>query len=222
MSVGDLISLVDRLRNGRVLCIGDVMLDRYVYGDVERISPEAPVPVCRVRSEAAMLGGAGNVVRNLAALGTAVDFVSVVGADAAGEDIRRMLGALGSVGIDLIVDSSRPTTIKERFVAGPQQLLRVDRESDVPVETAIADKVLDAARRALRTAKAVVISDYGKGVLADDGLAAAPMWSRRTGESSQKPATWRRATRSRCWRRRGRLFQAAVSAMCWRPAVRTA
>jgi len=181
VSGGDLISLVDRLRNGRVLCIGDVMLDRYVYGDVERISPEAPVPVCRVRNEASMLGGAGNVVRNLAALGATVDFVSVVGADAAGEDIRRMLGALGSVGIDLIVDASRPTTIKERFVAGPQQLLRVDRESDVPVETVIADKVLDAARRALRTAKAMVISDYGKGVLANDGLAALIADAREAG-----------------------------------------
>ena len=181
MNGGDLISLVDRLRQGRVLCIGDVMLDRYVYGDVERISPEAPVPVCRVRDEVSMLGGAGNVVRNLAALGAAVDFISVVGDDAAGQDIRRMLGALDSVGIDLIVDPSRPTTIKERFVAGPQQLLRVDRESDVPVETAIADRVLESARRALRTAGAMVISDYGKGVLADDGLAALIADAREAG-----------------------------------------
>jgi D-beta-D-heptose 7-phosphate kinase/D-beta-D-heptose 1-phosphate adenosyltransferase len=172
---GDLISLIDRLRDGRVLCIGDVMLDRYVYGDVDRISPEAPVPVCRVTDEAMMLGGAGNVARNLAALGAGVDFVSVVGDDAAGADIRRLLGELGdlgSVGIELIVDSTRPTTIKERFVAGPQQLLRVDRESDLPVEPAIAGQVFDAARRALGNVQAIVISDYGKGVLADDALAA--------------------------------------------------
>jgi len=169
---GTLISLVDRLGDGRVLCIGDVMLDRYVYGDVDRISPEAPVPVCRVTDEAMMLGGAGNVARNLAALGAGVDFVSVVGDDAAGADVRRLLGELGSVGIDLIVDSTRPTTIKERFVAGPQQLLRVDRESDAPVDPAISSQVFDAARRALGNVKAIVISDYGKGVLADEALAA--------------------------------------------------
>ncbi len=169
---GDLISLIDRLRDGRVLCIGDVMLDRYVYGAVDRISPEAPVPVCRVEGEAVMLGGAGNVVRNLAALGAAVDFVSVVGDDAAGADVRRLLGELDSVGIDLIVDPSRPTTVKERIVAGPQQLLRVDRESDAPVAPDLARQVFEAAARAIAGAGAIVISDYGKGVLADDGLGA--------------------------------------------------
>jgi len=163
----DLASLVERLRGARVLVVGDVMLDRFVYGDVLRISPEAPVPVCHVTNEAAMLGGAGNVARNLSALGASVDFVSAVGADAAGAEIRALLAALGGVGDALFEQPDRQTSIKTRFFSGTQQLLRVDRETTEAVPARLADELADAASRALERCGAVVLSDYGKGVLTD-------------------------------------------------------
>jgi D-beta-D-heptose 7-phosphate kinase/D-beta-D-heptose 1-phosphate adenosyltransferase len=162
---------VDRIRGSRVLCVGDVMLDRFVYGEVSRISPEAPVPVCRVTDEAVMLGGAGNVVRNLDALGVSVDFVGVVGGDSAGEEVAALLAALPAVAATLVTDASRRTTIKDRYIAGVQQLLRVDRESVVPVEEAVAEQVAAGAAAALARVGAVVISDYGKGALAGAAIA---------------------------------------------------
>ena len=161
---------MDSLKGVRVLCVGDVMLDRFVYGEVARISPEAPVPICRVTEETTMLGGAGNVVRNLDALGIAVSFVSVVGNDGARDEIRDLLKALPTVNSSLITDPKRRTTIKERFIAGVQQLLRVDRESDASIDTRIAQQVDNGVAKALATAGAVVVSDYGKGVLTDDSL----------------------------------------------------
>lgn len=153
-----------------VLCVGDVMLDRFIYGDVARISPEAPVPICRVTEETAMLGGAGNVVRNLDALGVGVNFVTVVGNDEAREEIRGLLKALPTVTSSLITDPKRQTTIKERFIAGVQQLLRVDRESHVSVDARIARQVNSGIANALTAVGSVVVSDYGKGVLTDESL----------------------------------------------------
>ncbi len=176
-----LISLVARLKGQRVLCIGDVMLDRFVYGDVSRISPEAPVPVCLVTHEVSMLGGAGNVVRNLDALGAEVDFVAVVGDDPAGAEVGRLLDGLGSVDSGLIADPGRHTTIKERFIAGVQQLLRVDREAVEPVSAAISDQVKQRARAILARAGAVVVSDYGKGLLGDDSIAGLIAAARKAG-----------------------------------------
>jgi D-beta-D-heptose 7-phosphate kinase/D-beta-D-heptose 1-phosphate adenosyltransferase len=161
---------IDSLKGVRVLCVGDVMLDRFIYGDVVRISPEAPVPVCRVVDEATMLGGAGNVVRNLDALGIGVNFVSVVGNDAAREEIRDLLKVLPAVTSTLITDPRRRTTIKERFIAGVQQLLRVDRESNVTIDARIARQVESGVSKGLATVGAVIVSDYGKGVLTDESL----------------------------------------------------
>ena len=163
-------TLVERLQSVRILCVGDVMLDRFVYGEVSRISPEAPVPICRVTEESAMLGGAGNVVRNLDALGIGVDFVSVIGDDDAGDEIRALLESLAAVEAVLISDPSRQTTIKDRIIAGVQQLLRVDRESVAPVGAKVARQVFDRAEKALADVDAVVISDYGKGALATDAI----------------------------------------------------
>jgi len=162
----DLAALVPRLADARVLVIGDVMLDRYVYGDVSRISPEAPVPVCRVTDETAMLGGAGNVVRNLAALGASVEFVAAIGHDEAGTEIRRLLVEIAGVRADLVVTAGRPTTVKTRYFAGIQQLLRADREATEPLAGATVDAIVANAAAALAGTDVVVLSDYGKGVLA--------------------------------------------------------
>src|SRR5690606_34474755 len=118
-----------------------------------------------------MLGGAGNVVRNLDALGAAVDFVSVIGGDGAGEEVAALVAALPSVSASLITDPARRTTIKDRYIAGVQQLLRVDRESMAPVEAPVAAQVAASASKALANAGALIVSDYGKGVLAGPAIA---------------------------------------------------
>ncbi|MEX2454495.1 MAG: D-glycero-beta-D-manno-heptose-7-phosphate kinase [Rhodospirillaceae bacterium] len=152
----------------RVVCTGDVMLDRFVYGEVTRVSPEAPIPVCRIRNETAMLGGAGNVVRNLVALGAGVDFFSVVGDDDVARDVEVLLRDLTGVSHVLLVEPGRPTTTKIRYVAGGQQLLRADREVTSAVPDEIAARLCAAVGGALDGAGALIVSDYGKGAITDD------------------------------------------------------
>ncbi|MBI3444235.1 MAG: D-glycero-beta-D-manno-heptose-7-phosphate kinase [Magnetospirillum sp.] len=166
----ELSALADRvelLRGTSVLCVGDAMLDRFVYGSVDRISPEAPIPVLFIEREMAMLGGAGNVVRNLVALGAAPAFVSVVGDDLAGREVTRLVGEHGEIDPCIVVEPGRQTTIKTRFFASHQQLLRADRESRAAIGDAIRAQLLVRVERLLAKAGVMVLSDYGKGVLAD-------------------------------------------------------
>ena len=167
----DLIALVEALADTKVVCLGDVMLDTFVHGEVERISPEAPIPVLRVTGETRMLGGAGNVVRNLAALGAKTRFLSVIGDDDAGTEVRTLLAREAGVTGDLKTDAGRQTTIKTRFVAGTQQMLRADRETSRATAAGLQDQLAVDAEAAVRDHKVVVLSDYGKGVLADATLA---------------------------------------------------
>jgi D-beta-D-heptose 7-phosphate kinase/D-beta-D-heptose 1-phosphate adenosyltransferase len=162
-----LAAYVDRMAQVRVLCVGDLMLDRYVYGAVERISPEAPIPVLRVEREVAMLGGAGNVVRNLGALGAASAFVSLIGDDAAGREVSHLLGQQDRVDHPPLLERGRATSIKTRFIAGGQQLLRADQETVVPVGGALERQIVEQTRALLDGSAVVVLSDYGKGVLSD-------------------------------------------------------
>jgi len=164
---GELLASIDRLRAARVLCIGDVMLDHYVYGEVARLSPEAPVPVLAIDSETHNLGGAGNVLRNLAALGAGMSFVSVVGNDAAGREVQNLLAALDGAEIHVLVQPQRVTTVKTRFIAVNQHLLRADRESATPLGPYIRDDLLRLVRELVTSHNAVAISDYAKGVLTD-------------------------------------------------------
>ena len=160
----DLIVLVSRLARARVLVVGDVMLDHFQYGEVDRISPEAPIPVLRVRREDTMLGGAGNVVRNLRSLEADARFVTVTGKDAAGRNIARLIKKQGVRDAPLI-EVERQTSTKTRYIAGVQQVLRADRETTNPLGPKIEAKLIKAVASALRTCQAVVLSDYGKGVL---------------------------------------------------------
>ena len=161
-----LANAVRRLARTSVTVIGDVMLDRYVYGSVERISPEAPIPILAVERELAMPGGAGNVVRNLTALGAAVAFVSVVGDDQAGSDLTGLIGGQPGVEPWLLVEGSRATTVKTRYVANGQQMLRADREETGPITEKLADRMLRIAGDAVAATSVAVLSDYNKGVLA--------------------------------------------------------
>ena len=169
---GELFVSFGRVKGTRVLCVGDVMLDRFLYGHVDRVSPEAPIPVLRVDREASMLGGAGNVARNLVALGAHPTFISVVGDDAAGHEVTRLVGALETAEPRLLVDRGRPTTIKTRYVAGGQQLLRADHETTAPVSAAVAADIVQLAADAIGDCRVVVLSDYAKGVLTADVVSA--------------------------------------------------
>ncbi|APX76519.1 Bifunctional protein hldE [Achromobacter insolitus] len=152
----------EAISHSRVLVVGDVMLDRYWFGEVERISPEAPVPVVRVARREDRLGGAANVARNVAALGGHVTLVGVLGEDEAGDSVRR-LSTEASIQTELIADPSLHTTLKMRVLGRQQQLLRVDFEQH-PAQAAL-DNVDAAFARHLANHDIVVLSDYAKGVL---------------------------------------------------------
>ena len=163
-AVATMAAQVQALRDARVLCLGDVMLDRYVYGEVSRVSPEAPIPVCRVTNERAMLGGAGNVARNLAALGAGIAFITVTGDDDAGAEIAALLAELDGAAT-VLTAPGRPTTVKTRYIADGQQLLRADRETEAEIPPHIEDAIAARLDRAIADVGAVILSDYGKGVL---------------------------------------------------------
>jgi D-beta-D-heptose 7-phosphate kinase/D-beta-D-heptose 1-phosphate adenosyltransferase len=165
-----LIKLAEQITTATVLCIGDVMLDRFISGAVERISPEAPIPILQIENEKIMLGGSGNVARNISSLGGAVQFISVIGEDAAGEDIEKLLINDLSLDVHLVVDPSRTSSQKSRFVSGSQQILRADTETVHPVSDEIANIILEIAEEELPKCGALMLSDYGKGVLSDDVL----------------------------------------------------
>jgi D-beta-D-heptose 7-phosphate kinase/D-beta-D-heptose 1-phosphate adenosyltransferase len=172
---------LDRLSAARVVVVGDAMLDRFVYGEVERISPEAPIPVLRETRETAMAGGAGNVARNLAALGAAADFLSLIGDDAAGVELRAMLAAENGVTPHFEAVPGHPTTVKTRYIAGHQQMLRADRERPAGVSASTQAAIARSAVALLGKAGALVLSDYGKGVLAPNGAADLIAAARKAG-----------------------------------------
>ena len=156
---------LQRFSRCHVLILGDVMLDEYMWGTVSRISPEAPVPVVAVRSETVKVGGAGNVATNVAALGGRVSLIGLVGNDAAAERLGHELELAGVKSDGLIVDASRPTTIKSRVVAGSQHVVRFDRESDAPASRAVRRRVVAAVQERLPKADVLLISDYAKGLV---------------------------------------------------------
>ncbi|MDD3287993.1 MAG: D-glycero-beta-D-manno-heptose-7-phosphate kinase, partial [Alphaproteobacteria bacterium] len=160
-----LLPLLKKLSGHKVLCIGDIMVDRYVYGSVDRISPEAPIPVLRQNREAVTLGGCGNVVRNIVALGGNVNIVAVIGNDQAGYDLSDEVSAAPQVESYLLTDSSRPTTIKTRFIANGQQLLRTDSEVNSAISPDMEQQIMLRAKGAMPDCDIIVMSDYAKGVL---------------------------------------------------------
>lgn len=152
-------------KNIRLLVVGDLMLDHYIYGNCSRISPEAPVPVVEVKNEEYTLGGAGNVLKNLCAFKCSVDIVSVLGSDDNADIILNELASNG-VSIDgIITDKSRCTTIKSRVLAANHQLIRLDKESIVPLSIDIEDLVIDKVKKLVPLCNVVLLSDYNKGLL---------------------------------------------------------
>src|SRR5262249_45120510 len=164
----DIETAIERLSEQTILCIGDLMLDEFVYGEVTRVSPEAPVPVIAVRREEKVIGGAGNVARNLAGLGARCLFVGVIGADEAAELVTRTIASFGSaIEPHLVIDSTRPTRPQVRVVPMhySSHLLRADWEVAKPVCDDIEAPLIERVAAVIPRADAVVLSDYAKGVL---------------------------------------------------------
>jgi D-beta-D-heptose 7-phosphate kinase/D-beta-D-heptose 1-phosphate adenosyltransferase len=157
-------TLLDRAARHRIAIVGDAMLDVYLRGDVDRISPEAPVPVVRVRERRFALGGAANVAQNVSALGATSELVATIGADSAAKQLRQMLAAIGGAERGL-VEVARPTTTKTRIVARAQQLVRVDEEVDDDCTGVEIDLLLAAVTGAVADSHALILEDYNQGVL---------------------------------------------------------
>jgi D-beta-D-heptose 7-phosphate kinase/D-beta-D-heptose 1-phosphate adenosyltransferase len=166
------LELMDRFQGLPVLCAGDAMVDLYIHGQAHRISPEAPVPVVKVARRLLVPGGAGNVVKNLGALGAAPRTVCLTGDDAWADELKRLFVAAGLGEPVFIREASRPTSVKTRIIAGIQQVVRFDEEDDRPLCGEKAEEFLTAVRAALPGVRAVVLSDYGKGCLTDELLRA--------------------------------------------------
>ncbi len=173
-------AILRSLKGGRVAVVGDAMLDVFVFGQVTRISPEAPVPVVRVTQETERLGGAANVALNVKSLGGRVALIGVVGDDLAG---MRLAQAARERGVDarLVSVPGRPTTVKTRIMAQQQQMVRTDREVTGPIEASVAAKLLALSSRVLRKGSALIVSDYQKGVVTRVFMRALIALARRRG-----------------------------------------
>ena len=171
-------SFIPRFRRAKILVVGDLMLDEFVWGRVNRISPEAPVPVVWVQSESLMPGGAANVANNVRALGGEVSVVGIVGEDRWGELLLREL-ASRRIEIGGVVKTRRPTTVKTRVIAHHQQVVRVDREQREPLPAGTVERLIKAVSDQIDAVEAVVIEDYGKGVITRPLLASVIPLARR-------------------------------------------
>ena len=169
------------MKSSRVAVIGDIMIDRYLIGDTDRLSPEAPVPVVTVRERQARLGGAANVAANVASMGASCLLVGTVGDDGDGATIRQELVVARLDGRYVVTVAGRPTTSKTRIIARSQQIVRIDDEVDALLDGPDLARLIKAAREALADADALLLEDYNKGALAPGLIAAVMEVARRRG-----------------------------------------
>lgn len=165
--------MVARFSAARVAVVGDLMLDRFIWGSVSRISPEAPVPIVREERRSASLGGAGNVARNVRALGGRVALAGLVGDDADGRDLRSLCDEAGIAADGILAVPGRPTTVKTRIVAHHQHVVRFDREEDGAAPDSAAAALRTRALEAIASSQVLIVSDYDKGAIGADLLKAA-------------------------------------------------
>ncbi len=166
ISQEEALSIIDSFAKIKVGIIGDVMLDKYIFGKVRRISPEAPVPVVEVTKEKVSCGGAANVCSNISSLGGGVNIVSIVGGDRAGRILLDLLSSMKSVSTDFVIEiKSHITTQKTRIIAEHQQVVRVDREEKLNLSSSVKDKLKENIKKVIENSDVIILSDYGKGVL---------------------------------------------------------
>lgn len=175
------VQLIQRMKASRVVVVGDLMLDRYVIGETERLSPEAPVPVVTVRERHSALGGAANVAANVVALGARCLLVGAIGDDVDGVSLRQELAVARLEDRHVLTLAGRPTTSKTRVIARGQQIVRIDDEVDSLLDRADLNRLINAAREALADADALLLEDYNKGALAPDLILAVMEIAKRRG-----------------------------------------
>jgi len=168
-----IIEQLETARGVRIMIVGDIMLDRFVYGAAERLSPEAPVPVLRFDRESVMPGGAANVARNVSEFGASVELIGLVGRDSARDELKSLIEACPGCRLSAVESHRRRTTVKSRFVADRQQILRVDMEESYPADGEEQRALIAAVAEAIDAADLVILSDYAKGVLTADVVHAA-------------------------------------------------
>jgi rfaE bifunctional protein kinase chain/domain len=161
-------ALLDRFAGKRIAVLGDLMLDRYYWGVVRRVSPEAPVPVVEVESESTRLGGAANVANNIFSLGGSPLVIGMVGDDHIGTVLRDLVLEAGFDGSGLITDPARPTTVKTRVIAQGQHVVRIDNESKSPCSPRLREQLVDVLRKAISSIDGIIIEDYNKGVVSKE------------------------------------------------------
>jgi D-glycero-beta-D-manno-heptose-7-phosphate kinase len=184
-----LIEGINHFSSARIAVLGDIILDEFIWGDVSRISPEAPVPVLDVERETRLLGGAANVVRNMGALGAEAILCGVVGDDAMGREIVSVLTGMGLRSDGIVIEKGRPTSIKTRVVAQNQQIVRYDRETRTHIRAESVRKMLDFVSATFAQIDAVVISDYGKGVIAGPLMKGLRALLKTSGTNSKRVVT---------------------------------
>lgn len=165
MTVQRIEELLANIKNKRIAVVGDVMIDRYIWGNVHRISPEAPVPVVEVESESSRLGGAANVAHNITSLGGQSLLIGVVGNDISGKDFCAILEDQRTSAAGIVVDPSRPTTVKTRVIAHQQHVVRIDSEEKKDVDASIQQKIMEVLEKNITSIDGIVIEDYNKGVV---------------------------------------------------------
>ena len=162
--------IITNIQSKKVLVVGDLMLDKYVFGLVDRISPEAPIPIVKVENTKLSLGGAGNVIKNLNSLNIKTSFISVIGNDEAGKLLKACFKKLKNIEYALLQDNSRNTTLKTRYIANGQQLFRTDQETAAPLNTILKQKVLQYFKLFIKQADIIIFSDYEKGLFIDENF----------------------------------------------------
>jgi len=173
--------ILEASRNVRVLVVGDLMLDQFVWGNVRRISPEAPVPVVEFARESFMPGGAANVARNLTALEVPTELFGIVGHDDSARKLKQLLLEQQVICKGVLGDTTRPTSLKSRIIAHQQQMVRVDRESTAPLNPKTLRRLLKAVEERIYQCEAVIAGDYGKGVITRELLDALKKICRERG-----------------------------------------
>lgn len=166
--VQEMVKAIQSFPQNKVLVVGDIMMDEFLWGEVSRISPEAPVPIVKVEKETFLLGGAANVVNNLLGLKGQVLLAGVIGSDSMGRRLIRKLQSLGTTTEGIVVEEGRPTAIKTRVIAHHQQVVRVDREKVGPILPETLRAILNIIRKNISQIRGIIVSDYGKGVVSQE------------------------------------------------------
>ena len=168
-----------KFKNTKILCVGDIILDSYVYGDVGRISPEAPIPILKSHDERYILGGAGNVARNICGGGGYCHLLSIVGKDINGSTLKDLIKKEKRLTSDLIIDKAKITTKKKRYISGQQQILRVDEEDTSDINEEIERKIFEKFKELIAKYDIIVLSDYNKGLLKESLIQKMIVYSKR-------------------------------------------